>query len=122
MTKSFCINCGEAKQDPHKKCTSCGFKPQQKLDIVKSVWLSTERCLSEKNLGLNQGPSIDELALFAKTIKSGKVVTYPNNEIELLSKQLDAVSEVSWLKVILVGLPFIIIPIIALALFIYKSF
>lgn len=122
MTKAFCINCGEEKQSPHKKCSACGFFPSKKLDIVKSVWLSTERCLSAKELEANVSPTVEELQSFASNIKKGKYVTYPENEVRVLTKQFEAVSEVSWLKVILVGMPFIIIPIIALALFIYKTF
>ena len=122
MTKALCINCGEEKQSPLKKCSACGFFPSKKLDIVKSVWLSTERCLSAKELEANVSPTVEELQSFASNMKKGKYVTYPENEVRVLTKQFEAVSEVSWLKVILVGMPFIIIPIIALALFIYKTF
>ncbi|MFD2232110.1 hypothetical protein [Alkalimarinus sediminis] len=122
MTKAFCISCGAEKQSPHKKCSACGLLPRKKSDIVKSVWLSTDRCLSTKELEANFSSSLEELQSFASNIKNGKHVTYPENEIGVLTKQFEAVSEVSWLKVILVGMPFVIIPIIALALFIYKTF
>jgi len=122
MNKAFCINCGAGKKDPHVKCRSCGFKAIETLDIVKSVWLSTDRRLSEEDLELDRGPSEEQLAIIAKAIKNGEEVRYPQQEIEQLQKQYEAVSEVSWSKVILVGLPFVIIPLIAFAMFIYKSF
>ncbi|MFS1702410.1 hypothetical protein [Alteromonas sp. AMM-1] len=121
MIKAFCINCGEGKQDPHKKCSACGLLPNKKSDIVKSVWLSTERCLSEDELEVDNRPTIEELQTFASEIKYGKQVAYPQNEIELLTKQFEEVSEVSWFKVLLVGLPFIIIPIIAMVLLISET-
>lgn len=121
MAKAYCIKCGSSKKSPHKKCEACGFKPIETLDIVKSVWLSSNRRLSVEDLELDQSPSIEELEGFAKSIKQGENAVFPKTEIDILAKQYAAVSEVTWLKVLLVSLPFVILPLSAIAVFLYRS-
>ena len=120
MKLSFCINCGNEKPDPHKKCNSCNFEPIEESDVVKSVWLSTDRRLLEGDLEFDVKPDFDELKEFARKISEGDSPDYPEDDLIILKEQYSSVNEVSGIKAILFGGCFLILPVIALILFFIK--
>lgn len=117
---SFCINCGNEKPDPHKKCSSCNFESIEESDVVKSVWLSTDRRLSKSDLEFDVKPDLDELMEFARKISEGGSPDYPENDLIILREQYSSVNEISGIKAILFGCFFLIVPVGALILFFIK--
>jgi hypothetical protein len=117
---SFCINCGNEKPDPHEKCNSCNFEPIEESDVVKSVWLSTDRRLSESDLEFDVKPDFDELQEFARKISEGDSPDYPEDDLIILREQYSSVNEISGIKAILFGCCFLILPVSALILFFIK--
>lgn len=120
MKLSFCINCGKEKPDPHKKCNSCSFELIEDSDVVKSVWLSSDRRLSESDLEFDVRPDFDDLRDFACKVSEGDSPSYPENDLIILQKQYSSVNEISGIKVILFGGCFLILPVIALIVFFIK--
>lgn len=118
MAYSICLNCGEEKKFPTQKCRYCHFKPKLKNELVQSMWLSCDRRLSEKDLENDIGPSKAELESYAKKIKNKERIQFPIDEIKILENQLKSISEVNVLGIILFAGAFLLIPIIALIVFI----
>ena len=121
MTKAFCIKCGSEKQDPHKKCSSCDFVPEREIDIVKSVWLSTFRVLNEEELAKGKSPEVSSLSALAQKISDGRAIEYPKGEIEALLKQKRLVEEEGLISPLWFGFAFMVIPIIAIIVFIFEQ-
>ena len=87
MSLAICIKCGESKMRPIAKCNSCGFKPVKEEDLVKSMWLSTDRRLTEKDLINEAGPTEEKLISFQNVIKAGERVPYKAGELNILRDQ-----------------------------------
>ena len=119
MKLSFCINCGNEKPDPHKKCSSCNFEPIEESDVVKSVWLATDRRLSKSDLEFDVKPDLDELKEFTRKILEKESPDYPENDLIILREQYSSVNDIRY-KSNFIWVFFLIVPVGALILFFIK--
>lgn len=113
MSLAICIKCGEGKKRPIAKCNSCSFKPANEEDLVKSMWLSTDRRLTEQDLINEAGPTEEKLIAFQNLIKAGDSVPYRTDELSILRTQYRETGEVSLLRIYMFGMCFLILPIAA---------
>ncbi|UTW45236.1 hypothetical protein KFE80_12875 [bacterium SCSIO 12696] len=120
MVVAFCIQCGHQKSSPHQKCRSCGFKAVNENDVVKSVWLSTLRTFDLGGQGTAGEPEISSLKEFAMRIKEGVEPKFPDTELALLLKQYKQIQEKTIISPLWFGLAFLLIPIIAIVMFIWS--
>ena len=111
MEKAYCIKCGEEKKKPHCLCKGCKFKPIEESDIVKSVWLSSIRILSEEEVEFRE---YKQLERFSSRISTGESPIYPEHELKLLLSQYRTVQEKTIISPLWFGFAFFVIPLLAI--------
>ena len=119
MSFAFCIKCGNRKKNPHVICKTCGFVPEDEIDLVKSVWLSSNRALSIEDIEEGIIPDEEEVSEFAREIAIGKPPNYPDEDIRILTEQYRALQEGFVHSPLWFGFAFLVIPIIAILVYIF---
>ena len=97
MATAICIQCGESKGLPWKRCRRCAFDPTTSKDaLVRSVYFSTGRFDDEEDAARYERVLDDH----ARTIRGGGSVEVDSIEYARLAKQQDAVQTVGWRKIL----------------------
>lgn len=107
---AICLKCGDWKSNPLDRCSSCGFVPHPGSDDeVKSVYLSVGRFEDEDER--NQYKS--ELGKIRDSIRSGKAISFDENEMVRLKEQRHFIRSTSpasaWKAVLKLFLPAVLI-------------
>ena len=116
MSLAICIKCGEGRKRPIAKCNSCGFKPTNEEDLVKSMWLSTDRRFTAQDLIDEAGPTEEKLISFQNLIKSEESIPYSADELQILRTQYIETGEVSLLRIYMFCMCFLVLPIVGVIL------
>jgi hypothetical protein len=116
MIFSICIYCGKPKSKPLIKCKACSKTPAgSDLDMAKSIILST----SPDDNG-EPFTSKNELMAIGDKLSKSQDYTYDEGTLDDLlvqKKMLDESPQIQW-GFLFFGFCFLIIPIIALVMFI----
>lgn len=116
MIFSICMCCGRSKSEPLAKCNNCGADPSgSDLEMAKSLILSTS-ITNEDGMPVI---SEDELVSIGDDIGTGESYDFDPVEIKKLldeKKVLDESPTIQW-GFLLFGFCFLIIPIIAIGVF-----
>lgn len=120
MGIAVCVRCGGLKRLPFARCTHCGFTPQgDRRAMAESLLLSDAYYDSERD----HRPRRDELEMISRRIRSGETVEWDERIIaELIAEQmtLDREGSPSWLRIALLLAALLIIPLLALLVFILR--
>lgn len=121
MTISTCIYCGAIKKAPLKVCNDCKESPTgSNLDMAKSIYLSN----TKRNIEYGLNFDLESLKDVGRLIKGGGMYYYNEkilNELVMEKELLDSDSSSAW-KVVLFGVLFLLLPLAAVLLFLYRSF
>ncbi len=117
MSLAVCINSGDLKKSPLKKCPKCGFVPKTEEEKAKSLILS----LNYEMDGVYKGQSRERLLEIAELIKQ-KRYSFDEAEVAAVVAYAREVLSVPASKILRDGFKWLLWPVILLVLFIFILF
>jgi hypothetical protein len=117
MAIAVCIRCGRMKRSAFRACPECGFSPRgDPQAMAESLMLSD----AYYNASKDHRPDKAELEQASRAIRSGEAIKWDETVLAEMIREQEVLSQggdPSWLKVFLLALAFLLLPLLALLVF-----